>query len=311
MITFHELISMRNMFEQILDTKNAVEQINYSGTQLDQLNSVQINAKYQNEILKLKNEFKEIEDSLITIAKSKISVLELLDEKIKLFVKKFESLGYQETMLQRRLEQIESGRTISIGSDVEDAVVNTLNSYCNWKYPGLEIGPTQGYWTKYITGFDPLYIADIHNSFLVNTIETFNKDAQSRIRPYIIRDSSLKNLPQEQFGFIFSWGFFNYVSIAEFEKYLLQIYQLLRAGGTFMFNYNNADLPAMAKFADDFTKSYAPKTILQPMVERLGFNVTRAVDFDSTNSWLEITKPGELTSIKRHIVLGKINWANT
>jgi hypothetical protein len=109
---------------------------------------------------------------------------------------------------------------------------------------------------------------------------------------------------------VFSWNFFNYLTLANIESYLKQTYELLRPGGVIMFSYNNCDMPAPAAYADSYFMSYAPKSLLLPICERLGYELVSSTDLEPAVSWLELRKPGELKLIKAHQVLGEIKYVN-
>lgn len=306
MATLHELMLVRQMFEKISNTGSIITQVNELVGGIEKLNSINVSGPYQSELIKINLEAKEIEDCLLKIANSKSNLLEIIEKSIKEKTAKFGNDDYEGIMNAKQAARLTDPRPENVSTEVETKVTDRLKTYNNWQYPCLEIGPRKGKWTHHLVAFEPVYIADIHNRFLIETIETFNPEFQKRIRPYVIRDCNLSKLPQNQFGFVFSWGFFNYVTLNSFEIYLTQIFNLLRPGGTFMFSYNNADLPRMARFADGFEKSYAPLTLLQPMFERIGFVLKNSADIDPSGSWLEIAKPGELTSIKRGAILGEI-----
>ena len=182
--------------------------------------------------------------------------------------------------------------------------------HVDWKYPGLEIGCRDGQWTKYLVGMDPLYIADVHKEFVDSTAAAYPPEYQARLRQQVIRNSDLSALPKNQFGFVFSWNFFNYLPMYKIQHYLQQIYTLLRPGGVVWFSYNNADMTAAAEFADSYFMSYAPKSQLLPRCTEMGFEIISSADFDPAISWLELRKPGTLKTIKAHQVLGEIKWVN-
>ena len=129
---------------------------------------------------------------------------------------------------------------------------------------------------------------------------------QGRVRKYLIDDFQIEGLPQNQFGFIFSYNFFNYLSLDSIKQYLIQAFKWLRPGGIMVFTYNNADLPIPASYADNYYMSYVPKSILIPMCESLGFEIEQTQDFDLGVSWVEIKKPGKLSTIKASQALGEI-----
>ena len=73
-----------------------------------------------------------------------------------------------------------------------------------------------------------------------------------------------------------------------------------------MFSYNNGERYSCAKFVEEGYMSYMPKNLLVSLAANLGFNITATFDEEDTISWIEITKPGELKTIKAHQVLGEI-----
>jgi hypothetical protein len=63
---------------------------------------------------------------------------------------------------------------------------------------------------------------------------------------------------------------------------------------------------AGAAYAENYFMSYVPKSELIPMCQELGFNISASQDFEPAISWIEIQKPGTLTTIKAHQSLGEI-----
>ena len=152
---------------------------------------------------------------------------------------------------------------------------------------------------------DPLYIMDRHQEFLDAAKNQFPSAYQRRLRTYQLINHDLSVLPQNQFGFVFSWGYFNYVSMDTMKHYLKQIHDVLRPGGTFLFSYNDGDTPSGAAMAEQFAQTYMPKSLLSVLVKSLGFEISQSFDYPN-NSWIEVRKPGELNTIKLHQVLGEI-----
>jgi len=177
----------------------------------------------------------------------------------------------------------------------------------------MEIGPRQGIYTKHLVGSDPLYLVDVYHETLEEVPKQFTPEYQARLRTYQIghqkNEKGLAELPQEQFGFVFSWNHFNYLPIDEIKKYLFDIFGVLREGGTFMFSYNNGETVMGTIHAEWGGMAYTPKTLLVAICEGHGFEVTASYDFetdDSNISWLEIKKPGTLVTTKAHQSLGLV-----
>ena len=169
---------------------------------------------------------------------------------------------------------------LKISETAEKTVRSRIGSYTDWKYPGLEIGPGDGQWTDALVACDPLYLVDYNDEFLNSTVNTFNKKYQARLRCYTNRGAGLHMLPQEQFGFVFSWNTFNYLSFDQITEYLEEIYKVLRPGGACMFSYNNAERHLCAIRAEDQLMSFVPKSILCAMIEEFGFEQIKAEDAD-------------------------------
>lgn len=195
---------------------------------------------------------------------------------------------------------------INVNSDVELIIRQRILLHTDWKYPALEIGCYDGYWTQYLVAADPLYIIDSHRDFLDSTASRFPQEYQRRLRQYHLVNHDMSMLPSDQFGFIFSWGYFNYVSMDTMKQYLQQVMNLLRPGGVFMFSYNDGDTPGGAGMAEKFVRSYMPKSFLVPMCQSLGFEIQAEAEHGPAISWLEIRRPGTLATIKAHQVLGEI-----
>lgn len=203
------------------------------------------------------------------------------------------------------VEHVRNNRRMHVREDIEDAIKQRLMLYTSWRYPTLEIGCRDGEWTQYLIASDPLYITDRHSEFLESTAGKFPTEYLKRLRRYPLSNHDLSILPQNQMGFVFSWGYFNYVSMDTMRQYLKQVFAVLRPGGIFMFSYNDGDTPAGAGMAENFAQTYMPKSMLIPLCEMLGFELVRDFDFEPNVSWLEIKKPGVLNTVKAHQVLGK------
>ena len=195
---------------------------------------------------------------------------------------------------------------INVNADVELLIRQRILLHTDWKYPALEIGCQDGHWTQHLVAADPLYIIDRHRDFLDSTVSKFPEPYQRRMRQYHLVNHDMSMLPVGQMGFIFSWGYFNYVSMDTMKLYLQQVMTLLRPGGVFMFSYNDGDTPGGAGMAENLARSYMPKSFLLPMCQSLGFEIQAEAEHGPAISWMEIRRPGELATIKAHQVMGEI-----
>jgi SAM-dependent methyltransferase len=191
----------------------------------------------------------------------------------------------------------------------EKVLKQRINLHSNWQYPALEIGCRDGGWTKYLVASDPLYIADVFDDFLSSAVEQFPPLYQGRVKKYLIKDFyKIKNLPKNQFGLIFSYNFFNYLSLDSIKQLLIQAFEWLRPGGLIIFTYNNADLPAAASYAENYFMTYVPESILVPMAESLGFETVYLYNSEPAFSIIELKKPGKLNTTKVGQTVGEIKY---
>lgn len=195
-----------------------------------------------------------------------------------------------------------------------------ISEKVDWRYPGLELGSLHKELTRSLTSCDPLYMCDeTNNCFydinqwystrLEENIRQFNTIYQNRLRKYFIKEKKLDRLPQHQFGFVFSWEFFNYLTTDIVKNYLTQIYDLMRDGGYLMFGYNNCDRECGARSVELMAQSWNTERDLVEFLKELGFVDVKAYTIDNDDivypeiSWIEAAKPGELRTVKAHPVL--------
>jgi SAM-dependent methyltransferase len=209
------------------------------------------------------------------------------------------------------LDMVRNSRRISVDPDVEQDIRQRIQINTDWRYPALEIGCRDGEWTQYLVAADPLYITDKFPEFLSSTNNRFPGPYQARLRKYPLRDHDLSVLPRAQMAFVFSWGYFNYVSMDTMRRYLAQVFDLLRPGGIFMFSYNDGDTTFGAGMAENFAQTYMPKSQLVPLAGSMGFEVNAESNYGNNIHWIELKRPGQLQTVKAHQVMGAIQVRDT
>lgn len=204
--------------------------------------------------------------------------------------------------------ELEKENRISIPSDaVKQKVLAVVQTFSDPRYACLEIGPGDGEWTPHLVASDPLYLVDIHQEFLDSTIFKFPEQYRRRLRPYLLdfnNQYSLDKLPQNQFGFVFSWNVFDYFPREEMKIYLESCFKVLRPGGRMLFSYNNCDTVNGANYADIGNKSWMTEERVLTICKELGFEIE--INNVNAESWVCIKKPGILKTVKTHQALGEI-----
>ena len=261
----------------------------------------QINQELDN-LKKTIEHTKSITDNLLTDIKNQI------DEK----TKNWHQAGYTvrgeyQFTTATTIDLERSNRSAVPADTTKQRVLGVIQQYSNSQYACLEIGPGDGEWTPHLVASDPLYLVDIHQDFLDSTLFKFPEQYRRRIRPYLIEFNNQYNLnmlPQNQFGFIFSWNVFDYFPSTELKLYLESCLNVLRPGGRMVFSYNNCDTLTGVNFAEIGNKSWMTEEIVLTICKNLGFEVE--ISNTENESWVCIKKPGEMTTAKTHQALGEI-----
>jgi len=312
-MALYDLVAYRHRLIQALQVGGATDKL------LELQNNI---SNVKNQIPVLSDENKEYLNSLVD---HYTQVIELTQKPALEFSQHLEKVNNEISKITHQLfannyeleekngdaEFTRNHRRIYINEDVEDIIKQRILLHTSWRYPALEIGCKDGQWTQFLVAADPLYIMDRHSEFLESTSSKFTPEYQRRLRVYPLINHNLSVLPKDQFAFVFSWGYFNYVSMDTMTQYLKQIFTLLRPGGSFMFSYNDGDTPAGAGMAENFSQTYMPKSMLIPLAESIGFSVDGQFDYEPNVSWLELKHPGELHTVKSHQVMGEIRLIGT
>jgi len=206
-----------------------------------------------------------------------------------------------DTLLHRRL---------AIDPD-DDAILRShLRNLTDWRLPGMIVRPGLETFIEDMVPLDPLYIVD-HNEALVEpSITKFTQEYQRRLRKYLIDDSQseemLGKLPDNQFGVIFAYNFFNHKPLALIHSYLNEFIKKLRPGGQVIMTYNNCDLAHGVIRAEHAWMLYTPKRLILAHAYHIGFELIRAHDGAGNVSWLALGRPGDITSLRGGQTLAKI-----
>ena len=210
--------------------------------------------------------------------------------------------------------QIQVETTLKTREDVsetaQDYIKNRIIFYSSWQKTTMILHPGQQPWVKDLVSNDPLYLVDESYDFLKPSIEQFNELYQRRLRPYTIREDQdqdiLWQLPNNQFGVIVAYNYFDHRPFEVIRRYLTEIYDKLRTGGTLLMTYNDCDRWQGVAAVENKVALYTPGFLIQDFAKSLGFEETVAWHENGPWTWVELRKPGEWESLRGGQALAKI-----
>lgn len=305
-MNLHDLVKLRIELEQAMDLALIESELLKNSNRIRDLTAL-CDTEYAGTLNAIADQHAAIIDRARLDRRQIQHTINTITQDINVLAERFFKENYDVEKLQyNNPDAIRESRILKLPSGVEHLLLSRIQLYSSWKYPAIEIGCRDGMWTRALIASDPLYIADIFDEFLVTAVDQFEPVYRGRVRKYLIKDFNIPGLPINQFGFIFSYNFFNYVSLDTVKQYLIRAFEWLRPGGIMLFTYNNADMPAAATYAENYYMSYVPKSMLIPLCESLGYQIIQTHDSEPAVSWIEIRKPGELSTIKAGQALGEI-----
>lgn len=188
--------------------------------------------------------------------------------------------------------------------------LSRVKLYTNWKYPAIIIRPGTSPFIEDMVGFDPLYILDIKYNLLQPALDKFNSQYKNRLRTYIITENLnediLSKIPNNQFGLCLAYDYLNYRSLGVIKKYLQEVYTKLKSGGTFILTFNDCDKASAVKLVEKNERPYTPGSLVRSMAISIGYEIIFTDTTNEASTWIELRKPGTLTSLRGGQTLARI-----
>ena len=208
---------------------------------------------------------------------------------------------YSQEMIYETPEYI-LGRKLDINDAAVEFITSRIQAHGNWKHAGLILRPGRENWINYLVGCDPLFLVDHHAELLEPALLRFNDQYQRRLRTYVVNESPgfpiMDKLPNQQFAFCLAYNFFNYKPIEVVCAYLNELYNKLKPGGKLAMTFNNCDQEGGVRLAERNFMCYTPKQAIVDHATKVGFEILQTYQIDSGASWIELMRPGKLTSIR-------------
>ena len=216
---------------------------------------------------------------------------------------------YDEEMCHETPAYILSRRS-SLSDDAKMTLRARIMNYTDWRFPAMIIRPGVEEFIQDMVGYDPLYILDEHYDLLTPCMEQFPELYQRRLRPYVINergdDPILSKIPDNQFGICLAYNFFNFRPFEVLRRYLEEVYEKLRPGGALIMTFNDCDRDKGVMLVENHFACYTPGYLVKDLAQSIGYRISFTWHDDGPDTWVELRKPGELTSIRGGQTLAKI-----
>ena len=299
----YDLVEFRNYLKNQIDDLCLDESIQDKVESLKKTKRIfPEHANYCDQIIK--NYFLIGQQSQATINSIREQISRLDSEIDTMSTSMFNNIKYHNTMSEDNIQGEQFGNNLVISADLEAGIISKITEYSDWHYPALQINPRSKKWIDSMVAADPLYLTYNNITLVKDMIKEYPELYKSRLRLYEITDRDFSKLPQAQFSFVLCWDYFNYLSSIFVEKYIKDIYHLLRPGGCFMFSYTNCDLAGSALRAESLACAYASSRWLKKLCDEIGYEICDLKDFDTGDafnthvSWAILKKPGNLKTVK-------------
>jgi hypothetical protein len=216
---------------------------------------------------------------------------------------------YDQEMRNDSAEHILNRRPV-LDDETENLLRVRVQNYVDWQHSGMIIQPGLEKFVEDMVGYDPLYLVAQQHNLLVPAFDRFPEEYQRRLRLYTVRDELdreiLEKVPNEQIGLCLVYNFFEFKPFEIIRKYLTEIYQKLKPGGTLIMTFNDCDRDKAVKLAEQRYACYTPGAMIQQFVATVGYNQIFSWNNNGPTTWLELRKPGALTSLRGGQTLAKI-----
>lgn len=191
-----------------------------------------------------------------------------------------------------------------------ELILGKVLRWGQWQYPGMCIRPAGEDWIDHLVPLDPMYLVDQKLELLIPSKEKFHQQYQQRLRLYVVKEilgqPIMAALPDKQFALIFVYNFFNYRPVELINQYLEEIFQKLRPGGVLFMTYNDCDQAQGVGLCEHHLMAYTPGSLLVQQAQRVGYEIQERYTGEMDLAWLELRRPGDLTSLRAGQTLAKI-----
>ena len=298
-----ELVHLKNQLDK-LSTAPAQE---FTNLELAKITHLIDDASLEQDLVDLNNSFNVFNN---TVDRIKSDLKSAIEQAEKPWFQESYRL-HEEEIWRQPTDHILNTCIQPLSDEFKNTINTRLNSYSSWHHAAMVIRPGSTELLDSLVSFDPLYVLDRTYDLLEPCVSHFPEQYQERLRQYTIddvnKDHLLEKIPNNQFAMCVAYMYFNYKPLEVIKQYFNEIHEKLKPGGTIAFTFNDCDRIAGVKLAEQRFCCYTPGYLIKELARSIGFEITYEwFEESGPVTWLELKKPGVLTSIKGGQSLGKI-----
>lgn len=300
-----EILIYLNILETIKNLKIFYDKVKLESNQNSFLDIMALDSETQSWIKELQKQKNSIDNNIDCL----INDLEI----------SFQKLNTKITQRVSSLQHKEIWNNFISGSIAPTALTEkereeigiTFSKFTNPQFPMLQINSSSGLFTKYLVAAEPVFILDWNQKSIAETKACFNSVYQNRLCIYKIDIrgdlflDKINDLPYKQFNFILVWDLVKFMQDYQITYLLQKLKNLIRPGGTIIFNYNNCDKLYGADNYDQKTGSYQTEQTLRNVASNCNYTVSANCNYNNID-WFEIKSSGTLYTLKKQSTLPQL-----
>jgi hypothetical protein len=297
-----DVIRYKNQIDQVLKDSEYRWKVDSRCDELMRMVRTEVNIRNKYE-LDIQHKVDDVLNSLNGLEQELKNISKSIDALVEELQPQYFEKSYQWYVNEMRYETVGYilNRTLTV-SDEEYAIFKArIKAWSDWQYPAICFRPANEEFIGDLVSSSPLYLVDQHYDLFAPCMEKFNERYQRHLRPYVIKESEsepmMNFLPNNQFGLVVAWNFFNFRPLEIIRHYLSELLVKLRPGGALIFTFNNCDYVNGVILSESIYCCYTPGEMLINLAKMLGYDHTYTYRTDSL-CWVELCKPGELTTLR-------------
>ena len=204
-----------------------------------------------------------------------------------------------EQNIQIYVDRIMNNR-LPLSPQSQEFIMNRITRSSSWQNTSMILHPGMEPWIHKMGNNDPIYLVDENYDLLSPVLDQFNEVHRRKFRTYTIQEDQDQDmfwqLPDNQFGLVLAWNYFNHRPFEIIRQYLTELYKKMRPGGMLLMTYNDCDRWEGVKAVDAKVAIYTSGELIQDFAKSLGFEQTFVYYDNSPWTWVEFCKPGEWQS---------------